>query len=58
MNCGHVHGQHSWGKDEKTDDRKCPMCMTVSFSSKNPYFKTRNSVKVSTILPRFNIETD
>lgn len=26
LNCGHVHGQHSWGKGEDTNACTCPMC--------------------------------
>ncbi|KAK2160264.1 hypothetical protein LSH36_137g06016, partial [Paralvinella palmiformis] len=26
LSCGHVHGQHSWGKGDETGNRTCPMC--------------------------------
>lgn len=26
LTCGHVHGQHSWGKGDDTHSRVCPMC--------------------------------
>ena len=29
ISCGHVHGQHSWGRDSNDNTRTCPMCMTV-----------------------------
>lgn len=29
LNCGHVHGQHSWGKGDNTDNCICPMCRKV-----------------------------
>ena len=28
MECGHVHGQHAWGKDN-SNTRTCPMCRKV-----------------------------
>lgn len=29
ISCGHVHGQHSWGRDSNDNTRTCPMCMMV-----------------------------
>ena len=29
LSCGHVHGQHSWGKGDDTGNRTCPMCRKV-----------------------------
>jgi pellino protein len=26
LECGHVHGQHGWGKGQDTNTRTCPMC--------------------------------
>ena len=31
LNCGHVHGQHSWGKDGVSNTNcTCPMCREVA----------------------------
>jgi len=27
INCGHVHGQHSWGKGQDVNNCTCPMCL-------------------------------
>ena len=29
LNCGHVHGQHGWGKDGDSERRTCPLCREV-----------------------------
>ena len=29
LNCGHVHGQHSWGKGVDMNNCTCPMCLKV-----------------------------
>jgi hypothetical protein len=36
MACGHVHGQHAWGKGDDTHSRVCPMCRT-----KGPFTKVQ-----------------
>ncbi|XP_075223500.1 E3 ubiquitin-protein ligase pellino isoform X1 [Lycorma delicatula] len=29
LNCGHVQGHHSWGKEKDSNARCCPMCLKV-----------------------------
>lgn len=29
LNCGHVQGLHNWGQDNDSNDRKCPICLTL-----------------------------
>ncbi|XP_037293939.1 protein pellino isoform X3 [Manduca sexta] len=29
LHCGHVQGEHSWGKDGGEGSRRCPMCLTM-----------------------------
>jgi len=29
LHCGHVHGQHSWGKGVDLNNCTCPMCLKV-----------------------------
>jgi len=32
LECGHVHGQHAWGRvDETNNTRTCPMCRKVKY---------------------------
>lgn len=44
INCGHVHGQHSWGKGEDTNNCTCPMCLKVPHS-------LRENCNLSEVLP-------
>ena len=32
LNCGHVHGQHSWGKGIDVNNCTCPMCLKVLYT--------------------------
>ena len=32
LKCGHVHGQHSWGKRPDTNSNICPLCREVCLS--------------------------
>ena len=33
LNCGHVHGQHSWGKGVDVNNCTCPMCFKAYTST-------------------------
>jgi len=50
LNCGHVHGQHSWGKGVDVNNCTCPMCLKVRHGSSLPNSRVLSLTVMGTVI--------